>query len=248
MRPRSWLLDGPPTVAGRGTARESVLLPAHQRRRTTRPARSVAACNAGAALLRPRASPRERGWRTPPARDRHRRRTMAHPNTATTRQLVDPRTAYPRPPFPQQAQSMPGETDAELQPRPDHGESSYVGNGRLAGLATLVTGADSGIGRAVAIAFAREGADVVVSYLEASGDAEDTVRLVEAEGRRAIAVPGDIGDEAVARSLVERATDELGRIDVLVNNAAYQQRFDSSDQVPTEEWERARGTILNGRV
>src|SRR3954468_22695406 len=246
MRPRSWLLDGPPTVAGRGTARESVLLPAHQRRRTTRPARSVAACNAGAALLRPRASRRERGWRTPPARDRPRRRIMAQPNTSPPRQLVDPRTAYPRPPFPQQAQSMPGETDAELRPTPDHGESSYVGNGRLAGLATLVTGADSGIGRAVAIAFAREGADVVVSYLEASGDAEDTVRLVEAEGRRAIAVPGDIGDEAVARSLVERATDELGRIDVLVNNAAYQQRFDSIDQVPTEEWERTLRTNLTG--
>jgi|SRR5829696_804211 len=171
---------------------------------------------------------------------------MAHPNTTSTRQLVDPRTAYPRPPFPEQAQKMPGETDALLDPKPDHGESSYVGNGRLAGFATLVTGADSGIGRAVAIAFAREGADVVVSYLEASEDADDTVRLVEAEGRRGIAVPGDVGDEAFARSLVERARDELGGIDVLVNNAAYQQRFDSIAEVPTDEWERTLRTNLTG--
>src|SRR3954447_18884150 len=246
MRPRSWLLDGPPTVAGRGTARESVLLPAHQRRRTTRPARSVAACNAGAALLRPRASRRERGWRTPPDRDRHRRRIMAQPNTSTTRQLVDPRTAYPRPPFPQQAQSMPGETDAQLEPAPDHGESSYVGNGKLAGLATLVTGADSGIGRAVALAFAREGADVIVSYLEATKDAEETVRLVEAEGRRATAIAGDIADEQFARQLVQRARDELGGIDVLVNNAAFQMRRDRIEDVPTEEWQRTLQTNLTG--
>ncbi|HEX5826972.1 MAG TPA: SDR family oxidoreductase [Candidatus Limnocylindrales bacterium] len=171
---------------------------------------------------------------------------MAQPSTTTTRQLVDPRTAYPRPPFPEQAQRMPGETDRLLDPTPDHGESSYVGNGRLAGLATLVTGADSGIGRAVAIAFAREGADVVVSYLEASADADDTVRLVEAEGRRAIKAPGDIGDEAFARSLVERTRDELGGIDVLVNNAAYQQRFDSIVDVPTDEWERILRTNLTG--
>ena len=104
--------------------------------------------------------------------------------TTSTRQLVDPRSAHPRPPFPKQAQSMPGETDRRPDPSPDHGEQSYVGNGRLAGLATLVTGADSGIGRAVALAYAREGADVVVSYLEAHADAEETIRLVEAEGRR----------------------------------------------------------------
>ena len=90
---------------------------------------------------------------------------MAQPTTTPTRQLVDPRNAYPRPPFPKQAQRMPGETDFKLEPRPDHGEDSYVGDGRLAGVATIITGADSGIGKAVAIALPREGADVVVSYL-----------------------------------------------------------------------------------
>ena len=171
---------------------------------------------------------------------------MAQPSTTTTRQLVDPRTAYPQPPFPKQAQRMPGETDFKLDPTPDHGEQSYVGNGRLAGLATLVTGADSGIGRAVAIAYAREGADVVVSYLEAHADADETIRLVEAEGRRAVRAPGDIGDEAVARSLVEQARDELGRLDVLVNNAAFQQRRESIAEVPTDEWERTLRTNLTG--
>ncbi|HKF84216.1 MAG TPA: SDR family oxidoreductase [Candidatus Limnocylindrales bacterium] len=171
---------------------------------------------------------------------------MAQPTTTTTRQLVDPRSAGPQPPFPKQAQQMPGETDSKLDPAPDHGEESYVGNGRLAGLATLVTGADSGIGRAVAIAYAREGADVVVSYLEAHGDADETIRLVEAEGRRAIRAPGDIGDEAFARSLVEQTRDELGRLDVLVNNAAYQQRRESIADVPTDEWERTLRTNVTG--
>ena len=169
---------------------------------------------------------------------------MAHPNTQSTRQLIDPRTAYPRPPFPAQKQELPGGDD-HLDPAPDHGESSYVGNGRLAGLATLVTGADSGIGKAVALAFAREGADVVISYLSENEDAADTVRLVEAEGRRAIAVPGDLQDEAHCRALVERATDELGRIDVLVNNAAFQIRRESIEEVPTDEWDQTLRTNLS---
>jgi NAD(P)-dependent dehydrogenase (short-subunit alcohol dehydrogenase family) len=171
---------------------------------------------------------------------------MASPTTTTTRQLVDPRNAYPRPPFPKQAQSMPNETDFELDPAPDHGEESYVGNGKRAGLASLVTGADSGIGRAVAIAYAREGADVIVSYLEADADADETIRLIEAEGRRAIRAAGDVGDERVARRLVEQARDELGRLDVLVNNAAFQQRRDSIADVPTDEWERTLRTNLTG--
>jgi NAD(P)-dependent dehydrogenase (short-subunit alcohol dehydrogenase family) len=168
---------------------------------------------------------------------------MPNPTADATRQLVDPRSAYPRPPFPAQQQTLPGE-DARLDPRPDHGEESYVGNGRLAGLATLVTGADSGIGRAVALAYAREGADVMVSYLSESSDARETVRLVEAEGRRAIAVPGDLVDEAHCRSLVQRARDEFGRVDVLVNNAAFQIRRESIDQIPTDEWERTMTTNL----
>jgi NAD(P)-dependent dehydrogenase (short-subunit alcohol dehydrogenase family) len=171
---------------------------------------------------------------------------MAQPTTTPTRQLVDPRNAYPRPPFPKQAQRMPNETDARLDPAPDHGESSYVGHGRLTGLATVVTGGDSGIGRAVALAFAREGADVVVGYLEADADADETIRLVEAEGRRAVRAKGDVGDERFARELVEQARDELGRLDVLVNNAAYQQRRESIADVPTDEWERTLRTNLTG--
>lgn len=168
---------------------------------------------------------------------------MPHPNTATTRQLVDPRNAFPRPPFPRQEQQMPGR-DFLLDPKPDHGEDSYVGDGRLAGLATIVTGADSGIGKAVAIAFAREGADVVVAYHEADDDARATVELVEAEGRRAIAAKGDLQDESHCRRVVEQARDELGRVDVLVNNAAYQQRYESIEDITTEDWERTIRTNL----
>ena len=166
-----------------------------------------------------------------------------HPNTDTTRQLVDPRNAYPRPPFPKQRQELPG-SDALLDPKPDHGEESYVGDGRLAGLATIVTGADSGIGKAVAIAFAREGADVVVAYLDSHDDAKVTVDLVEAEGRRAITVAGDLRDEDHCRRIIEQTRDELGRVDVLVNNAAYQQRFEDVAEISTEEWERTLQTNL----
>ena len=109
-----------------------------------------------------------------------------------------------------------------------------------------MTGADSGIGRAVALAFAREGADVVVNYLEADADADETIRLIEPDRRRAIRGRGDVGDERFARSLVEQARDELGRLDVLVNNAAYQQRRNSIAEVPTDEWERTLRTNLTG--
>jgi NAD(P)-dependent dehydrogenase (short-subunit alcohol dehydrogenase family) len=169
---------------------------------------------------------------------------VPQPNATATRQLVDPRNAYPRPPFPEQSQRLPG-GDELLDPKPDHGEDSYVGAGRLAGLTTIVTGADSGIGKAVAIAFAREGADVVIAYLGESEDADRTVGLVEAEGRRAIAVEGDLQDEAHCRRVVEQARDELGRIDVLVNNAAFQERREQIEEIPTEEWERTLRTNLS---
>jgi NAD(P)-dependent dehydrogenase (short-subunit alcohol dehydrogenase family) len=117
-----------------------------------------------------------------------------------------------------------------------------VGHGLLAGLATIVTGADSGIGKAVALAFAREGADVVISYLDAHDDARQTIDLVEAEGRRAIVVAGDLQDERHCRRIVEQTRDELGRVDVLVNNAAYQQRFEAVEEVSTQEWERTLRT------
>jgi len=169
---------------------------------------------------------------------------MPHPDTTTTRRRIDPRNAYPRPPFPKQAQNLPGH-EAPLDPAPDHGEETYVGSGRLAGLATLVTGADSGIGKAVALAFAREGADVVVSYLSETQDARDTVRLIEQEGRRAIAIAGDLTDEAHCRAVVDRAREELGAIDVLVNNAAFQERRDRIEDIPTEEWEHTLRTNLS---
>jgi NAD(P)-dependent dehydrogenase (short-subunit alcohol dehydrogenase family) len=170
------------------------------------------------------------------------RRSQAVAETAG-RQILDPRDAYPKPPFPLQRQELPGR-DSRLEPQPDHGEESYVGHGLLAGLATVVTGADSGIGKAVALAFAREGADVVISYLEADDDARQTIDLVEAEGRRAIVIRGDLRDERHCRRIVEQTRDELGRIDVLVNNAAYQQRFEAVEEVSTEEWERTIRTNL----
>jgi NAD(P)-dependent dehydrogenase (short-subunit alcohol dehydrogenase family) len=147
----------------------------------------------------------------------------------------DPR-AGATPPFPEQQQPRPGE-DERLQPRADHGEESYRGSGRLDGLTTLVTGADSGIGRAVALAFAREGADVVVSYLEEDADASETGSLVEEAGRRAVLMPGDISDPDHARAIVERTVSELGRIDVLVNNAATQTTHESFSEITDDEVE-----------
>jgi NAD(P)-dependent dehydrogenase (short-subunit alcohol dehydrogenase family) len=169
---------------------------------------------------------------------------MPRPDTTTTRQLVDPLSAYPRPPFPPQAQELPGRDDL-LDPKPDHGEESYIGDGRLAGLATIITGADSGIGKAAAIAYAREGADVLIAFLEEGEDARGTVELVEAEGRRAIPVAGDLQDEAHCRRVVEQARDEFGRIDVLVNNAAFQERRAAIEDIPTEEWDRTLRTNLS---
>ena len=127
---------------------------------------------------------------------------------------------------------------ADLDPQPDHGETSYEGHGRLAGKAALITGADSGIGRAVAIAFAREGADVVISYLDEHDDARTTADWVERAGRRAELAPGDIADPAHCRALVERTVDAFGRVDVLVNNAAFQRTYEQLEDIPDDEWER----------
>lgn len=149
----------------------------------------------------------------------------------------DPREQQPKPPFPEQRQQPMG-SEGEMQPRADHGEDSYKGSGRLEGRRAVITGADSGIGRAVALAFAREGADVVVSYLDEDADAQETVRLVEDAGRRAVAVGGDIGDERHCQSMLQRALDELGGLDVLVNNAAYSMMREGIQEVPSEEWDR----------
>jgi NAD(P)-dependent dehydrogenase (short-subunit alcohol dehydrogenase family) len=145
-----------------------------------------------------------------------------------------PTHAEPEPPFPVQEQDPPGR-EAAMRPLADHGEDTYVGHGALEDKVALITGADSGIGRAVAIAFAREGADVVCSYLEEHDDAAETRRLVEAAGRRCLTVAGDIGDRAHCSALVARAVEDLGRIDVLVNNAAFQMAYESFLDIPPEE-------------
>ena len=146
-------------------------------------------------------------------------------------------TEFPKPPFPIQQQSTPGAT-AVMRPEPDHGEGSYKGCGRLLDKKVLLTGGDSGIGRAIAIAFAREGADLLISYLDEHEDAKSTKRLVEDAGRRCVLMPGDIADPAHCRKLVRSAVDAFGRIDVLVNNAAHQMTFESTDEISDAEWQR----------
>ncbi|MEF2276760.1 SDR family oxidoreductase [Deinococcus sp. YIM 134068] len=150
-------------------------------------------------------------------------------------QPEDPR--QPKPDVPPQTQEFPG-TESQMQPKADHGETSYRGSGKLEGKVALITGADSGIGKAVALAFAREGADVVVSYLNEHEDAEDTARLVREAGRRVLLLPGDIGDPAHCQMLVERTVSEFGGLDVLVNNAAYQQNYEDLGEVKPEELEQ----------
>lgn len=132
-----------------------------------------------------------------------------------------------------------------MTPRPDHGEHSYRGSGKLKGKAAIITGGDSGIGRAVAIAFAREGADVLISYLSEHEDAQETAGWVEEAGRKAILVPGDIQDKQHCRSIIERAVEGFGRLDILVNNAAFQMSRDTLEEVPDEEWERTFATNIS---
>lgn len=152
------------------------------------------------------------------------------------RQPQNPQTKHPQPPQPAQRQDIPGRT-AKMTPTPDHGEYSYKGSGRLAGRAALITGADSGIGRAVAIAFAREGADVLISYLEEHDDARETARWVEQAGQKAVVIDGDIRDEDHCRALVQRARDEFGKLDILVNNAAHQATFKDIADITAAEWD-----------
>ena len=142
----------------------------------------------------------------------------------------------PQPPFAKQRQPIPGLT-AKMKPVPDHGEDSYQGSNRLKDKRAIITGGDSGIGRAVAIAYAREGADVLISYLEEHEDAEHTKRLVEAAGRKAVLVPGDIQDAKHCRHIIAKAVAELGGIDILVNNAAHQASFEEITDIADEEWE-----------
>jgi len=144
---------------------------------------------------------------------------------------------FPYPPFTEQTQELPG-SYKKMDPLPDHGEESWVGAGRLDGMTALITGGDSGIGRAVAIAYAREGADVAISYLTETEDAKDTAQVIEASGRRCLTLPGDISDPAHCRKIVDRVAQEFGHIDILVNNAAHQDTFDDLTEIPDEEWQR----------
>lgn len=158
--------------------------------------------------------------------------------------LQDPRAQYPKPPFPEQKQPAPG-LAVKMDPEPDHGETSYKGSGKLEGRKALVTGGDSGIGRAAAIAYAREGADVAISYLPSEEtDAAEVIALIEGEGRRAIALPGDITDEAWCRELVSKAVEGLGGLDILVINAGRQQYRDSIAEVSSEDFDRTMKTNL----
>jgi NAD(P)-dependent dehydrogenase (short-subunit alcohol dehydrogenase family) len=150
--------------------------------------------------------------------------------------ITDPKNDAPKPPQPAQQQDMPGDTD-QMIPKPDHGEESYKGSGRLEGRAAIITGGDSGIGRAVAIAYAREGADVLISYYNEHDDAKETARWVEKAGRKAVVVSGDIKDEQHCKELVARAMKEFGRLDILVNNAAHQATFEKIEDISAEEWD-----------
>lgn len=158
--------------------------------------------------------------------------------------MQDPREQYPKPPFPAQPQPAPG-LAAEMNPKPDHGEESYRGSGRLKGRRALITGADSGIGRAAAIAFAREGADVAIGYLPSEeSDAREVVALIETEGRKAVALPGDIKDEAFCRELVTRAVAELGGLDILVNNAGKQVSRPDIGAIDSDQFDQTLKTNL----
>jgi NAD(P)-dependent dehydrogenase (short-subunit alcohol dehydrogenase family) len=137
---------------------------------------------------------------------------------------------------PAQQQEVPG-TLGQMDPKPDHGEESYRGSGRLTGKAAVITGGDSGIGRAVAIAFAREGADVLISYLNEHEDAKDTAKYVEEAGRKCVLVPGDLADRAHQKTIIPKAVEEFGKVDILVNNAAFQMSHDSLEEISDDEWD-----------
>jgi len=142
-----------------------------------------------------------------------------------------------------QQEQVPG-VETEMDPKPDHGETSYKGSGKLAGKKAIITGGDSGIGRAVAIAFAREGADILISYLNEHEDAKETAKYVEEAGKKAVLMPGDIRDEQHCKDIIAKALEELGQIDVLVNNAAFQMSRESLQEVSTAEWDETFKTNI----
>jgi NAD(P)-dependent dehydrogenase (short-subunit alcohol dehydrogenase family) len=158
--------------------------------------------------------------------------------------LEDPRYKYPKPPFKGQSQPWPG-LAGKMDPKPDHGETSYKGSGRLQGRKALITGGDSGMGRAAAIAYAREGADVAINYFPTEEpDAKEVIGLIRAEGRKAIAIPGDLTDESFCQRLVDEAVKGLGGLDILVCNAALQQTQPSLLDITTEQFDRTMKTNI----
>ncbi|KAA6439415.1 SDR family oxidoreductase [Dyadobacter flavalbus] len=161
----------------------------------------------------------------------------------SSNEMQNPLEQYEKPPFPDQEQPVPG-YEEQLTPQADHGETSYKGSGKLTGRKAIITGGDSGIGRAVAIAFAREGADVLISYLNEDEDARETAKYVEQAGRKAILVPGDIQEEEHCKQIVERAVNELGGLDILVNNAAFQMSHESLQELSAEELDRTFRTNI----
>lgn len=157
-------------------------------------------------------------------------------DTGNKSNMQDPKEQYPKPPYSAKKQQVPG-TEAEMNPKADHGEDTYRGSGKLKGRKAIITGGDSGIGRAVAIAFAREGADVLISYLSEEEDARETAKYIEEAGQKAVLVPGDISEEAHCKKIVDKAVKEFGQIDILVNNAAFQMARESLEEIPSDEWD-----------
>jgi NAD(P)-dependent dehydrogenase (short-subunit alcohol dehydrogenase family) len=158
--------------------------------------------------------------------------------------LHDPRDKYPKPPFKQQKQAWPG-LACKMEPPPDHGEKSYKGSGRLLGRKALITGGDSGMGRAAAIAFAREGADVAINYFPSEEeDAQQVIALIKDAGRTGVAIPGDLREQSFCRKMVEDAVVRLGGLDILVNNAARQQSYESIAELPPDEFDATMKTNI----
>lgn len=164
--------------------------------------------------------------------------------SSTAAPFVDPTSKYPKPPYPSQSQPWPG-LASKMNPRPDHGETSYKGSGRLIGRKALITGGDSGMGRAAAIAYAREGADVAISYYPSEEpDAQEVIQLIKAEGRKAIPVPGDLREETYCKELVSKAIAALGSLDIIVSNAGRQQQCEDILQLTSEAFDATMKTNI----